>query len=191
MLEAILKQAETSQVITPIVCQLTGDAETINTLAQLLVETVAGNGSVGFMHPLPFEEAHRFWTRMFELVAKGDKIVLGAHHNEQLIGTVSLALDCPDNQPHRAEIAKMMTAPAFRGRGVASRLMFEAEALAVKHRRSLLVLDTAETDGAAPFYERLGYQRAGVIPDYAFKPLGGLTGTILFWKSLQLSDDKG
>ena len=99
-------------------------------------------------------------------------------------GTVTLDLDTPPNQPHRADIAKLMTALRWRGRGVARALMIEAERVAAARGRTLLTLDTAEEDGAAGLYERLGFTFAGAIPDYAFKPLGGLTVTILYYKAL-------
>jgi ribosomal protein S18 acetylase RimI-like enzyme len=101
-----------------------------------------------------------------------------------LVGTVTLLLDCPQNQPHRAEIAKLMTRVSHRRRGVARALMLAAEHAAVERARTLLTLDTAVEDGAAGLYERLGFQYAGVIPDYALKPHGGLSGTILYWKRI-------
>jgi ribosomal protein S18 acetylase RimI-like enzyme len=101
-----------------------------------------------------------------------------------LVGTVTLLLDCPPNQPHRAEIAKLMTCLSHRGRGVAGLLMQAAENLAVKRGRTLLVLDTATDGGASTLYERLGFTLAGEIPDYALKPHGGLTGTKIYWKRI-------
>ena len=153
-------------------------------LATLLVETVAQGGSVGFMHPLGHAEALDFWRGAMEAAAQGRRVVLGAWAGPALVGTVSLLLETPPNQPHRAEIAKMMTRPDWRGRGVASALLHAAEALARARGRSLLVLDTATDGGAAGLYERLGYQFAGEIPDYALKPHGGLTGTQLYYKRL-------
>ena len=84
--------------------------------------------------------------------------------------------------PHRGEIAKMMTRVSHRGRGIASALLGEAERLAVAHGRTLLVLDTATDGGASALYERMGFVFAGEIPDYALKPHGGLTGTRLYFK---------
>ena len=101
-----------------------------------------------------------------------------------LAGTVTLLLDWPPNQPHRAEIAKLMTRPSHRGRGVAVALMRAAEAAAVQRARTLLVLDTATEGGAAGLYERLGWRLAGEIPDFALKPHGGLTGTLIYWKRI-------
>jgi ribosomal protein S18 acetylase RimI-like enzyme len=103
-----------------------------------------------------------------------------------LAGTVTLILACPPNQPHRAEIAKLMTRPSHRGRKVAADLMAAAEACAVKLAKTLLVLDTASEGGAAALYEARGFIFSGEIPDYALKPHGGLTGTRVYWKRLAL-----
>ncbi|MCC8947852.1 ribosomal protein S18 acetylase RimI-like enzyme [Bradyrhizobium sp. USDA 4516] len=153
-------------------------------LSELLIETVAGGGSVSFMHPLSPDDADAFWQDSLGAAARGERIVLGAFTDNDLIGTVTLLLNLPPNQPHRAEIAKMMTRVAHRHRGVATELMRTAEQLAIAHGRTLLVLDTAAEDGAAPLYERLGFQLTGIIPDYALKPHGGLTGTMIYWKRI-------
>lgn len=153
-------------------------------LSELLVETVASGGSVSFMHPLPVETADAFWRESLACAARGERIVLGAFEGENLIATVTLVLDLPPNQPHRAEIAKMMTRVNHRHRGVATALMHAAEGLARDHGRTLLVLDTAVEDGASKLYEGLGFRLTGVIPDYALKPHGGLTGTMIYWKRI-------
>ncbi len=157
-------------------------------LSDLLIETVAGGGSVSFMHPLEPEKAAAFWNSAFAAAARDERIILGAWDNAALVGTVTLLLDCPPNQPHRAEIAKLMTRVDCRGRGVATALMQAAETLAGEHGRTLLVLDTATDGGASSLYERLGYTLAGVIPDYALKPHGGLTGTMIYWKQIGTSE---
>ncbi len=153
-------------------------------LNEILIETVANGGSVGFMHPLDLATAEAFWSGALAAAARGERIVLGAFVGEVLAGTVSLIVDCPPNQPHRAEIAKMMTRPGHRGRGVATALMRAAEGLAVERARTLLTLDTAVEDGASGLYEKLGFALAGTIPDYALKPRGGLTGTMVYWKRI-------
>ncbi|MGH2388144.1 MAG: GNAT family N-acetyltransferase [Chloroflexota bacterium] len=153
-------------------------------LSEILVEVVANGGSVSFMHPLPLEVADAFWEGSLAAAARGERIVLGAFDGESLVGTVTLLLDCPPNQPHRAEIAKLMTRVSRRGRGVAKALMRAAERLAVERARTLLVLDTAVEGGASALYEGLGFTLAGVIPDYALKPHGGLSGTMIYWKRL-------
>jgi ribosomal protein S18 acetylase RimI-like enzyme len=154
-------------------------------LSEMLVEAVANGGSVSFMHPLAVEAADTFWEKSLAAAARGERVILGAFDDAKLIGTVTLLLDCAPNQPHRAEIAKMMTRVSHRGRGVANALMRAAERIAVERARSLLVLDTAAEGGASGLYERLGFQLAGVIPDYAFKPHGGLSGAMIYWKRIR------
>jgi ribosomal protein S18 acetylase RimI-like enzyme len=158
--------------------------EVIAALSETLIETVAHGGSVSFIHPLAPEVAAAFWTSSLAAAEAGLRVVLGALDNGELVGTVTLHLDCPPNQPHRGEIAKMMTRIDRRGRGVARALMVEAERIARERGRTLLTLDTATEEGAGPFYERLGFVKAGVIPDYALKPHGGLCGTIIYWKRI-------
>jgi ribosomal protein S18 acetylase RimI-like enzyme len=153
-------------------------------LSELLVEAVASGGSVSFMDPLPLETADTFWQGSLASADRGERIVVGAFDGEHLIGTVTLLLDLPPNQPHRAEIAKMMTRISHRGRGVATALMRVAEHMALERGRTLLVLDTAVEDGASRLYEGLGFQLSGIIPDYALKPRGGLTGTMIYWKRI-------
>jgi len=153
-------------------------------LSEILVEAVAHGGSVSFMHPLAPEAADGFWERALAAAARGELVILGAFDGEHLVGTVTLRLDCPPNQPHRAEIAKLITRASHRGRGVGTALMQAAEQVAVARGRTLLVLDTAVEGGASALYERLGFTLAGIIPDYALKPYGGLTGTKIYWKKL-------
>ena len=156
----------------------------ISALSEMLVEAVASGASVSFMHPLAPEVASDFWTRSLAAADAGTRVVLGAMVQGELIGTVTLHLDCPPNQPHRAEIAKLMTRPRWRGRSVGRALMVEAERIARERGRTLLTLDTATEDGAGAFYEKLGFIKAGIIPDYALKPYGGLCGTIIYWKRI-------
>jgi ribosomal protein S18 acetylase RimI-like enzyme len=164
------------------IAPLQASAEMRQALSEILVEVVANGGSVSFMHPLAFEVADTFWAGALAAAARGERVVLGAFDGERLVGTVTLLLDCPPNQPHRAEIAKLMTRMSHRGRGVAKALIWAAERVAVERSRTLLVLDTAVEGGASSLYEGLGFTLAGVIPDYAFKPHGGLTGTMIYWK---------
>ena len=166
------------------IAALTDDAEVIAALSDLLIEVVAHGGSVSFMHPLARDVAADFWKDSLARAGSGERVVLGAWEGDDLIGTVTLDLAMPPNQPHRAEITKLMTRVSRRGRSVARSLMLEAERIAVQRGRTLLVLDTAVEEGAAAFYERLGYHRVGVIPGYALKPHGGLTGTIIYFKPI-------
>jgi ribosomal protein S18 acetylase RimI-like enzyme len=166
------------------VTPLSASPETIAMLSEILIGTVANGGSVSFMHPLAVDTASGFWRGALAAADRGERVVLGAWSGGVLAGTVTLLLDCPPNQPHRAEIAKLMTRLSHRGRGVAMALMRAAEALAVARERRLLVLDTATDGGASRLYERLGFTLTGEIPDYALKPHGGLTGTLIYWKRI-------
>ncbi|MER9398708.1 GNAT family N-acetyltransferase [Mesorhizobium sp. M0615] len=159
-------------------------AETRDRLADLLIEAVAAGGSVSFMHPLSRQAAETFWSNSLMAAERGERAVLGAWYGDALVGTVTVLLDFPDNQPHRAEIAKLMTRVEHRGKGIASRLMRAAETLAVEKGRTLLVLDTATEEGASGLYEKLGFTLTGEIPDFALKPHGGLTGTLIYWKRI-------
>jgi ribosomal protein S18 acetylase RimI-like enzyme len=163
---------------------LSASPKTCEMLSEIIIEVVANGGSVSFMHPLEPAKARAFWDSALAAAARNERIVLGAWDGEVLAGTVTLLLDCPPNQPHRAEITKLMTRLSHRGRGVAAALMRAAESEAVERARTLLVLDTAVEDGASGLYEKLGFVLAGTIPDYALKPHGGLTGTNIYWKRL-------
>jgi ribosomal protein S18 acetylase RimI-like enzyme len=164
------------------IASLDASPETRARLSEMLIEVVANGGSVSFMHPLAPDVADAFWEGSLAAAARGERIVLGAFDGEALVGAVTLLLDCPPNQPHRAEIAKLMTRVSHRGQGIAKALMLAAEALAVERGKTLLVLDTAADGGASGLYERLGFTLAGVVPDYAYKPHGGLTATMIYWK---------
>jgi ribosomal protein S18 acetylase RimI-like enzyme len=153
-------------------------------LSELLIEAVANGGSVSFMDPLPQETADKFWENALAAAARGDRVILGAFDGELLVGTLTLVLDVAQNQPHRAELVKMITRISHRGRGVATALLRKIEQIAVERGRWLLVLDTASDGGAAPLYESVGFKFAGEIPDYAFKPQGGLSGAKFYWKRL-------
>ncbi|THF85837.1 GNAT family N-acetyltransferase [Deinococcus sp. KSM4-11] len=156
----------------------------LDALTDLLVETVAHGGSVSFMHPLPPAEARAFWQGSLDAATRGGRVLYGAWDGDTLVSTVTLLLEFPPNQPHRAEIAKMMTRTAYRGRGAATALLREAEAEAIRRGRTLLVLDTSVDGGAATLYGRAGYTLVGEIPDFALTPDGRLNGTLIYYKRL-------
>jgi GNAT superfamily N-acetyltransferase len=160
---------------------LSAEPGVVARLAEILIATVAAGGSVHFMHPVPQAAALDYWR---EALADPGRIVLGGFVDEALVGTVTLWLATPPNQPFRGEIWKLMTDPAARRRGVARALMLAAEQLAVAQGRRLLNLDTASEGGAGPLYESLGWVRVGEIPDFAYRPHGGLVATTLYYKQL-------
>jgi len=161
--------------------RLSAEPAVIDRLAEILVKTVAAGGSVHFMHPVAADAAAAYWR---DALADAGRIVLGGIIAGRLVGTVTLWLDTPPNQPFRAEIWKLMTDPDARRQGVARALMREAERLAAERGRTLLNLDTAIEGGAAPLYESLGWTRAGEIPGFAYKPHGGLVGTAIYYKRI-------
>ncbi|HME38585.1 MAG TPA: GNAT family N-acetyltransferase [Steroidobacteraceae bacterium] len=153
-------------------------------LADLLIDCVADGASVSFMHPLPPAKALNFWHRVAEAVARGERALLVAEDARGgVVGTVQLILDQPENQPHRADLSKMLVHPQARRRGLGAALLRAAEHLARDCGKSLLVLDTASSD-AERLYAKLGWQRCGVIPGYALLPRGGLCDTTYFYRSL-------
>jgi ribosomal protein S18 acetylase RimI-like enzyme len=163
---------------------LAASPEVIAQLSRLLIEAVADGGSVSFMYPLARDKAHAFWAASLASAAAGERVVFGAWDEEKLVGTITLVTGLPENQPHRAEIAKMMVAVRHRGQGIAAALLAAAEAEALRLGRTHLMLDTASDGGAAGLYEKHGFVFAGEIPDYALKPQGGLTGTRFYWKRI-------
>lgn len=153
-------------------------------LAGILSACVEDGASVGFMAPLPHGRAVAFWDRVGESVSRRERVVLVAEEAGRLVGTVQVVLSMPENQPHRAEIAKLLVHPQSRRRGVGEALMRVAESVARKAGKSLLVLDTATGGAAERLYDRLGWTRCGTIPGYALLPHGGRCATTLFFKEL-------
>jgi GNAT superfamily N-acetyltransferase len=160
------------------------DDAQVHALADVLIDCVQGGASVSFMDPLPRSRAVAFWQGVAQDVAAGKRALVVAEDAQGLCGTVQLVLDLPENQPHRADLAKMLVHRRARHRGIAADLVRAAEATARECGRTLLVLDTA-SDEAARVYERSGWQRVGVIPDYALLPQGGLSDTTVYFRKLQ------
>lgn len=152
-------------------------------LARVLVDCVEGGASVSFMQPISQDKALRFWRGVSESAARGERVLLAAEEEGRVLGTVQVILDQPENQPHRADVAKMLVLRAARRRGVGEALMRAAQAAARESGKTLLVLDTASPD-AMRLYERCGWQRVGTIPDYALLPQGGYCDTVYYYKSL-------
>lgn len=160
------------------------DDAQLQALADVLVDCVAGGASVSFMHPLAPERALAFWQGVAEGVARGERALLVAEDAAGLCGTVQLVLAQPENQPHRADVAKMLVHRRARRRGLGEALMRAAEAEARAAGKTLLVLDTIAGGDAERLYRRLGWQSCGRIPDFALMPHGGLAATHVFWKRL-------
>jgi GNAT superfamily N-acetyltransferase len=155
----------------------------VHALAELLIDCVEGGASVSFMHPLSMAQALRFWRRVADDAAQGERALLVAEDATGIVGTVQLVLDQPENQPHRADLSKMLVHRRARRQGLGALLMEAAEQVARECGKSLLVLDTASAD-AERLYARLGWQRCGTVPGYALLPHGGLCATTFFYREL-------
>src|SRR4051794_15821560 len=162
----------------------TTDEAQIDGLTEVLVDCVHGGASVGFMDPLPRERAVAFWRRIGQAVAAGARALVVAEDELGICGTVQLVLEQPDNQPHRADLAKMLVHRRARRRGVGAPLLRAAEDTARACGRTLLVLDTVTGGDAERLYQRLGWARVGAIPGYALFPRGGLCSTTVFYREL-------
>ena len=156
----------------------------IAALATLLVDCVEGGASVGFMQPLDAARAAAFWRGIADAVARGERALLVAEDGDgRIVGTVQLVLAQPENQPHRADVSKMLVLRSARRAGVGGSLMRAAEDVARACGKSLLVLDTASAD-AERLYERHGWQRCGTVPGFALLPQGGPCDTTYFYRVL-------
>jgi GNAT superfamily N-acetyltransferase len=153
-------------------------------LAAVLVDCVEGGASVSFMPPFGQPDGEVFFSKVAAGVEEGDRILLAAFLDGDLVGTVQVVTAMPPNQPHRAEIAKLLVRRSARGQGIAQALMEAAEREAAAAGKTLLVLDTATGDNAERLYERLNWNRVGIIPNFALFPDGRLTATTIFWKAL-------
>jgi GNAT superfamily N-acetyltransferase len=156
----------------------------VDQLAQVLVDCVEGGASVSFMLPLPLAKAQAFWQRVAEDVAAGRRALLVAEDSKGIVGTVQLVLEQPENQPHRADVSKMLVHRRARRQGVAAALMSALEVEARERGKTVLVLDTVTGGDAERLYARLGWQRVGEVPDFALWPQGGLCGTTFFHRQL-------
>ena len=156
----------------------------VDQLCNVLIDCVEGGASISFMLPMTQDKAERFWRGVVEGVVNNERVLLVAQNEQgEIIGSVQVVLLQPENQPHRADISKMIVHRGARKKGIAAALMVAAEAEALREGKTVLVLDTA-SDEAKRTYRKLGWQECGVIPDYALLPGGELCATTYFYKRL-------
>jgi len=158
--------------------------QVIGPLADILVACVKQGASVGFLGAPDTEDAFSFWYGVNGSLVSGGRRLLVARFAGQVVGTVQVVLATPANGSHRAEISKLLVHPDVRRKGVARSLMQQAETVARADGRSLLTLDTRTGDAAESLYRALGYQLAGVIPDYARSTSGKLNDTSFMYKKI-------
>jgi ribosomal protein S18 acetylase RimI-like enzyme len=158
--------------------------ERLDGLAAVLADCVEGGASVSYMAPFSHDQAREAFAGFVEEAERGRRAILAAFAGGEIVGTVQVVLALPPNQPHRGEIAKLLVRRSARRRGIAEALMDAAEHEARAEGKTLLVLDTVTGDAAERLYTRLGWQRVGVIPNFALYPDGRPCATTFFWKAL-------
>jgi len=157
----------------------------VEALADVLVDCVEGGASVSFMHPLSRETAQAFWRGVADGVRRGERALLVAEDGTNaIVGTVQLVLALPENQPHRADVAKMLVRRDARRRGVGQRLMAAVDVVAREEGRTVLVLDTVTGGDAERLYQGAGWTRVGDVPGYALMPDGALCSTTFYYRHL-------
>ncbi|HVE10224.1 MAG TPA: GNAT family N-acetyltransferase [Paraburkholderia sp.] len=160
-------------------------AACVEGLADVLLDCVAGGASVSFMWPLERKVALDFWHGVAQGVARGERALLVAEDAAgRIVGTVQLILAQPENQPHRADVAKMLVHRDARRRGVAQRLMTELDDVARTAGKTVLVLDTVTGGDAERLYRRAGWQRVGDVPKFALMPDGAFCSTTFYYRHL-------
>jgi GNAT superfamily N-acetyltransferase len=160
------------------------DEEQIGALGDVLIDCIDGGAGVSFLHPLAPDKARAFWRRVANDVVAGERALLVAEDDTGIVGTVQLVLAQPENQPHRADLSKMLVHRRARRRGLGAALLEAAEQTARECGKTLLVLDTNTGSDAERLYARMGWVRVGTIPDYSVQPRGGLRATTVFYKKL-------
>jgi GNAT superfamily N-acetyltransferase len=157
----------------------------IQGLSDVLIDCVEGGASVSFMLPMSRTKVEGYWREMSTSVTRGERVVLVAEDTTgRIAGTVQVIWAEAENQPHRADLAKMLVHRRARRHGIGAALLAAAERTAFSAGKTLLVLDTASGD-AERLYARHGWQRCGQIPDYALWPDGTFCATTIFFKSLR------
>jgi GNAT superfamily N-acetyltransferase len=156
----------------------------LDELAAVLADCVAGGASVSYMAPFTQEQAREAFGAWADDVERDARLLLAAFLDGTIVGTVKLVFATPPNQPHRADVAKLLVHRSARRRGLARLLMEHAEREARAEGKTLLVLDTVTGEDAERLYTRLGWTRVGVIPNYALYPDGSPCDTTVFWKAV-------
>jgi acetyltransferase len=155
-------------------------------LAEILIDAVAAGAGVSFMHPLSQAEAETYWHNQIADVAAGKTFILVCEEDKfkKIAGCVMLQKAWAPNQPHRADVAKLLVHRDSQRQGVASALMLEVERKAMELGLKLITFDAVAGGGAEKFYRTMGYTPVGTIPNYAYSGGGKLDDTMFFYKAL-------
>ncbi len=153
----------------------------IPALSDVLMDCVEGGASVSFMAPFPRDKADAFWRATRDRMLAGGGELLVAERDGAVVGTVQLVWAGPENQPHRADVAKLLVHRSARGQGIGRALMQALEERARANGKTVLVLDTASMQ-AEHIYRSLGWTELGSVPDYALYPDGRYCDAVFFYK---------
>jgi GNAT superfamily N-acetyltransferase len=160
-------------------------AARVEALADVLIDCVEGGASVSFILPITRDKAVGFWRTVAEGVARAERVLLIAEDGDgQIVGTVQIITAQPENQPHRADVAKMLVHRKARRCGIAQSLMVAVEHAAREEGKHVLLLDTVTGGDAERLYARAGWRRVGEVPQYALMPNGEFCGTTFYCKHL-------
>jgi GNAT superfamily N-acetyltransferase len=157
----------------------------VEALAAVTIDCVEGGASVGFMNPLSRDRAMSFWRWTAHRVASGERAILVAEDEQGICGTVQLIMALPENQPHRADLTKLLVHRRARRQGVGTALMRAVEGVARENGKSLLLLDAVTDGDAARLYEKLGWVRVGDVPNFALMPDGARCSTTFYYRLLE------
>jgi len=153
-------------------------------LCNVLIDCVEGGASVNFMWPMTRAKAENYWRGVAESLERGERaLVVAEDERGEFLGTAQAVWAPQENQPHRADITKMLVRQSARRHGVGGLVLAAAERAALEAGRTLLVLDTASAE-AERLYERGGWQRVGTVPKYALMPNGPFCSTVIYYKDL-------
>ena len=155
--------------------------EDLDALADLLLDGVAGNASLGFPSDTTFEQAREWWAGLDAAAT----LLLAAREEGRVVGSALLAFSRFPNGRHRAEVGKVIVLSTYRRRGLGRELMRAVEAEARQAGKTLLYLDTETGSAAETMYRALGWTAAGTIPDFALRPDGELRPTTFYYKRLE------
>jgi ribosomal protein S18 acetylase RimI-like enzyme len=158
----------------------------VRELGTLLHACVHNGASISFVLPFTADDSEAFWSNnVLPAVRDGTRVLLVACKSGRAVGSVQLDYDTPPNQPHRAEVRKLLVHPEFRRQGIAKALMAELECRANQLGRNLITLDTRTGDRAEPLYTSLGYKTVGIIPGFSRDPIEDhLDATTIMYKTL-------
>ena len=153
-------------------------------LSDVLIDCVEGGASVNFMWPMTRAKAETYWRGVADSLARNERaVVIAEDERGEILGTAQAVWAPQENQPHRADLSKMLVRRNARRHGVGALVLVAAEAAAREAGRTLLVLDTASAE-AERLYERGGWQKVGTVPRFALLPDGPYCSTVIFYKDL-------